>query len=70
MLCLNAILRRTVNICHLRIYILCYYLLGLGLLAAKPRGEAFSADTHFQRGGGSRGNDGAAQQRVSRECPI
>lgn len=32
-LCLNAISRRTVNICHLRIYISCDYLLGLGLLA-------------------------------------
>ena len=32
-LCLNAISRRTVNICHPRIYISCYYLLGLGLRA-------------------------------------
>lgn len=30
-LCLNAISRPTVNICHVRIYISCYYLLGLGL---------------------------------------
>lgn len=32
-LCFNAISRRTVNICHLHIYISCYYLLGRGLLA-------------------------------------
>lgn len=32
-LCLNAISRPTVNICHPRIYISCYYLLGLGLRA-------------------------------------
>lgn len=30
---LNAISWRTVNICHLHIYISCYYLLGLGLHA-------------------------------------
>lgn len=32
-LCLNAISQPTVNICHPRIYISCYYLLGLGLRA-------------------------------------
>lgn len=48
-LCLNAISRRTVNICHLRIYISCYYLLGLGRLAVKPRGCSFWAGAHFRQ---------------------
>lgn len=68
-LCLNAILRRTVNICHLRIYISCYYLLGLGLHAVSLRVLDFRRHELSVEEGSSR-NHGAAWRCFSRGCPI
>lgn len=68
-LCLNAISRRTVNICHLRIYISCYYLLGLG-----PRGVSLGVLDFRQHElsveEGSSRNHGAAWRCFSSGCPI
>lgn len=71
-LCLNAISRRTVNICHLRIYILCYYPLGLGLLAAKPQAAGFGRHALSGEGGSREGEDQVVITvlRVSSGCPI
>lgn len=68
-LCLNAISRRTVNICHLRIYISCYYLLGLGLHAV----SLGVLDFHWHELSveeGSSHNHGAPWRCFSSGCPI
>lgn len=68
-LCLNAISRRTVNICHLRIYISCYYLLGLGLRAVSLGVLDFRQRELSAEEGSSR-NHGAAWRCFSSGCPI
>lgn len=68
-LCLNAISRRTVNICHQRIYISCYYLLGLGLRAVCLRVLDFRQHELSAEEGSSR-NHGAACRCFSSGCPI
>lgn len=68
-LCLNAISQRTVNICHLRIYISCYYLLGLGLHAVSLGVLDFRRHELSVQEGSSR-NHGAAWPCFSSGCPI
>lgn len=68
-LCLNAISRRTVNICHLRIYISCYYLLGLGLHAVSLGVLDFRRHELSVEEGSSR-NHGTACRCFSSGCPI
>lgn len=67
--CLNAISRRTVNICHRRIYISCYYLLGLGLRAVSLGVLDFRQRELSAEEGSSR-NHGAAWRCFSSGCPI
>ncbi len=67
--CLNAIAQRTVNICHLHIYISCYYLLGLGLHAVSLRVLDFRQRELSAEEGSSR-NHGAAWWCFSSGCPI
>lgn len=68
-LCLNAISQRTVNICHLRIYISCYYLLGLGLRAVSLGVLDFRQHELSAEEGSSR-NHGAACRCFSSRRPI
>lgn len=68
-LCLNAISQRTVNICHLRIYISCYYLLGLGLRAVSLGVLDFRQHELSVEEGSSR-NHGTAWWCFSSGCPI
>lgn len=68
-LCLNAISQRTVNICHLHIYILCHYLLGLGLRVVSLRVLDFHQRELLLEKGSCR-NHGAAQWCFSSTRPI
>lgn len=68
-LCLNAISRRTVNICHPSIYISCHYLLGLELCAVSLGVLDFHQHELSVEGGSSR-NHGAAWRCFSSGCPI
>lgn len=67
--CLNAILRCTASICHLPIYISCYYLLGLGLHAVSLGVLDFHRHELSAKEGSSR-NHGGAWWCFSSGCPI
>lgn len=67
--CLDVILRRSVSICHLPIYISCYYLLGLGLHAVSLGVLDFHRHELSAEEGSSR-NHGATWWCFSSGCPI
>lgn len=67
--CLDAILRCSVSICHLPIYISCYYLLGLGLHAVSLGVLDFHRHELSAEEGSSR-NHGATRWCFSSGCPI
>lgn len=66
---LDAILRCSVSICHLPIYISCYYLLGLGLHAVSLGVLDFHRHELSAEEGSSR-NHGATRWCFSSGCPI
>lgn len=68
-LCLNAISQHIVNICHFRIYISCYYLLGLGLRAVSL-GVLDFHQRELSLEERSSHNHGAARQCFSSRRPI
>lgn len=67
--CLDAILRCSVSICHLPIYISCYYLLGLGLHAVSLGVLDFHRHELSAEDGSSR-NHGGTWWCFSSGCPI